>query len=187
MNQQNLEKIVTCHFCESVYLAKSQQERMTCKFCGEEIFEEDSNTHRPSCKVDQTNSWNRLPGAVRWLLLFPTIFLTVGVINVALYFLASLRGQSHPLILAGPFSGVLYLWFTNKLAPKYEVGMVRLLIILRSLLIPIILFIIVKDALENSPLKWKTHWEPLISETLVLGCSIIFYNYIKESRLKSPN
>tara|TARA_B100000519_G_scaffold197696_1_gene205906 strand:- start:57 stop:452 length:396 start_codon:yes stop_codon:yes gene_type:complete len=81
--------------------------------------------------------WEKLPSLLRWVLLFPVVFICILLIGILANLLNYYERDGILFQLwRPPFIAVIYLYLIGELAPKFNKGLVLGLIIIRSLLIP---------------------------------------------------
>lgn len=128
-------------------------------------------------------TWEKIPAFIRWILLFPIAFLIVAIAGIIIRISILAGGLPLPVfnLVFPPIMAVIYLFIMYILAPSIKFKLIIVLIILRSLFIPIFLvgFYFSFQGIEID-MSWNAQWAPFIGEIITLIASIWIYKYLKE-------
>ena len=127
--------------------------------------------------------WEKIPAAIRWVLLFPIAFMIVAIAGTILRISILAGGMPLPVfnLVFPPIMAVIYLFIVYLLAPSKKFKLIMALIVIRSLFIPMFLlgFYLYYRGVKLD-MSWNEWWSPFIGEIISLVPSIWFYKYLKE-------
>ncbi len=126
--------------------------------------------------------WEKLPVAIRWILLFPIYLLITVIIGIIIRISVLTGGLPLPVfnLLFPPIMAVVSLFVMYHLAPSIKFKLIVGLISLRALFIPIFLigfYAAMKGA--EIDMSWNEWWAPFTGEILTLIASIWLYKFLK--------
>jgi hypothetical protein len=131
----------------------------------------------------------KIPAFLRWVLLFPLAGLVVLLAGFIIR-IAVLSG-GLPIVVFNvvfpPIMALIYLFIIFHLAPGIKKALLLIVIILRSLFIPILIAGIIFHFVGlDVQLSWNDNWAPLLGEILTLVASIWLYlEFKKQLPIKS--